>query len=577
MTFLAEAITTAPTTAPAAYWLVALLKTSSVAQAVIVLSVVAATGLALGSVKVARIGLGIAGVLFSGLIIGHFLARWNIKLDDQVLEFSREFGLILFVYTIGVQVGPGFLASLRREGLPLNIMAASIVLLGAGVAVALHFVFGVEIPVVMGMLSGATTNTPSLAAAQQALKDVPGVTEEMLKLPGLGYAVCYPFGIMGIILTMLLIKRFFNINPQTEADTLAKIHASGNPPVSTLNLEVRNPSLVGLPLSRVPTLTHSGVVVSRVMQNGQTEVARSDTVLQLGDVLHAVGTRERLEELKVVIGDESKVDLKLTPSDILSRRVLVTRSAALGKTISELNLQERFGVNVTRINRAGVDLSPVPTLRLQFADNLVVVGNHAGLNQAAAEVGDSAKKLNHPQIIPVFIGIALGVLIGSWPIEIPGMPAPVKLGLAGGPLIVAIILSRLGNVGPLVWFLPISANLILREIGIVLFLAAVGLKSGDRFLPTLVEGSGLWWMLGGIAITFIPLMIVGLIARAKYKVNFLSLCGLLAGSMTDPPALAFATAVTNSDAPSVAYATVYPLTMILRVLTAQAVVMFLMR
>lgn len=577
MTFLAEAITTAPTTAPAAYWLVALLKTSSVAQAVIVLSVVAATGLALGSVKVARIGLGIAGVLFSGLIIGHFLARWNIKLDDQVLEFSREFGLILFVYTIGVQVGPGFLASLRREGLPLNIMAASIVLLGAGVAVALHFVFGVEIPVVMGMLSGATTNTPSLAAAQQALKDVPGVTEEMLKLPGLGYAVCYPFGIMGIILTMLLIKRFFNINPQTEADTLAKIHASGNPPVSTLNLEVRNPSLVGLPLSRVPTLTNSGVVVSRVMQNGQTEVARSDTVLQLGDVLHAVGTRERLEELKVVIGDESKVDLKLTPSDILSRRVLVTRSAALGKTISELNLQERFGVNVTRINRAGVDLSPVPTLKLQFADNLVVVGNHAGLNQAAAEVGDSAKKLNHPQIIPVFIGIALGVLIGSWPIEIPGMPAPVKLGLAGGPLIVAIILSRLGNVGPLVWFLPLSANLILREIGIVLFLAAVGLKSGDRFLPTLVEGSGLWWMLGGIAITFIPLMIVGLIARAKYKVNFLSLCGLLAGSMTDPPALAFATAVTNSDAPSVAYATVYPLTMILRVLTAQAVVMFLMR
>jgi len=576
MNFIADAITTAPTT-QSAFWMVSLLKTSTVAQAVVVLSIAAATGLALGSLKIKKIGLGIAGVLFSGLIIGHFLGRWGVKLDDHILEFAREFGLILFVYSIGIQVGPGFLGSLRRDGLPLNLMAAGIVLLGTGVALVMIFVFGVDVPVAMGMLSGATTNTPSLAAAQQALQDVPGVTQDTLKLPGLGYAVCYPFGIMGIILSMLLIRRVFKISPQKEAEALAILRDDGQSPLTTLNMEVRNPSLEGMTLARVPMLSDSGVVISRVMHGGETEVARSDTVLHLGDVLHAVGTRDKLDQLRVIIGQESKVDLKLVSNHIVSRRVLVTQSAALGKSIAELNLPERFSVNVTRVNRAGVDLAAVPGLKLQFADNLVVVGDATGVNNAAAAVGDSVKRLNHPQIIPIFIGIALGVLLGSWPIAVPGMPAPIKLGLAGGPLIVAIILSRMGNIGPLVWYMPLSANLVLREIGIVLFLAAVGIRAGDRFIPTLTQGSGLYWMLGGMVITFVPLMIVGLVARAFYKLNYLTLCGLLAGSMTDPPALAFATSVTNSDSPSVAYATVYPLTMILRVLSAQAVVMFLMR
>ena len=576
MNFIANTITTQPATQAADFWMVKLLQSNSVAQAMVLMSLTIVAGLWLGNRKVARVGLGIAGVLFAGLVFGHFMGRWGIGIEDHVLEFAREFGLILFVYSIGVQVGPGFLASLRREGLPLNIMAASIVLIGAGLTIALHLVFNINIAVAAGIFSGSTTNTPSLAAAQQALKEAPGVTDAVLKMPGLGYAVCYPFGIVGIILSMLLIRRIFRISPQKEIETLNAMRSRDAQELTTLNLEVRNPSLVGLPLTQVPTLAHSGVVVSRVMHDGSTQVARADTMLQLGDVLHAVGTPERLAELKLIIGQEATIDLKTTPSNIVSRRVLVTQSSALGKTISQLNLRSRLAVNVTRVNRAGIDLPPAPSLRLQFADSLLVVGDSDGVASAANEVGDSIKVLNHPQIIPIFIGIGLGVLLGSWPISVPGMPAPVKLGLAGGPLIMAIILSRLARVGPVVWYLPQSANLVLREIGIVLFLSAVGLKAGDQFIPTLVHGDGVYWMLGGAFITLVPLLTVGLFARAFYNLNYMTLCGLLAGSMTDPPALAFATTLNNSDAPSISYASVYPLTMILRVLCAQAMVMYFM-
>jgi len=576
MNLIANTITTQPATQAADFWMVKLLQSNSVAQAMVLMSLTIVAGLWLGNRKVARVGLGIAGVLFAGLVFGHFMGRWGIGIEDHVLEFAREFGLILFVYSIGVQVGPGFIASLRREGLPLNIMAASIVLIGAGLTIALHLVFNINIAVAAGIFSGSTTNTPSLAAAQQALKEAPGVTDAVLKMPGLGYAVCYPFGIVGIILSMLLIRRIFRISPQKEIETLNAMHSRDAQELTTLNLEVRNPSLVGLPLTQVPTLAHSGVVVSRVMHDGSTQVARADTMLQLGDVLHAVGTPERLAELKLIIGQEATIDLKTTPSNIVSRRVLVTQSSALGKTISQLNLRSRLAVNVTRVNRAGIDLPPAPSLRLQFADSLLVVGDSDGVASAANEVGDSIKVLNHPQIIPIFIGIGLGVLLGSWPISVPGMPAPVKLGLAGGPLIMAIILSRLARVGPVVWYLPQSANLVLREIGIVLFLSAVGLKAGDQFIPTLVHGDGVYWMLGGAFITLVPLLTVGLFARAFYNLNYLTLCGLLAGSMTDPPALAFATTLNNSDAPSISYASVYPLTMILRVLCAQAMVMYFM-
>jgi putative transport protein len=546
-----------------------------VAHAVLVLSIVAAAGLGLGTIRVFGVGLGVGGVLFAGLAAGHF----GLHINAEIQEFAREFGLILFVYTIGIQVGPGFLASLRRNGLPLNLMAAGIVLLGVAVTLGVFFLFmdREEFPVAVGLFAGATTNTPSLAAAQQALKDVPSITEGATKLPALGYAIAYPFGIIGIILTMLLIRGLFRVNIAGEADALARAEAKGKEALETINLEVRNPNLADLQLRQVPTLAESGVVISRVMKDGKPVVARSDLVLQAGDVLHAVGPKEKLADLKVIVGAESKVDVKALPSHITSRRILVTKSESLGKSVHELELGSRFGVRVTRINRAEVELAPTPGVKLQFGDNLLVVGEEDGIRRVAAELGDSLKRLNHPHIIPIFVGIALGVIVGSWPITMPGMPAPVRLGLAGGPLLVAIILSRLGNIGSLVWYMPISANFMLREVGIVLFLACVGLRSGDRFVETLVDGHGLRWMLYGALITLIPLVTVGLFARLAMKLNFLPLTGLLAGSMTDPPALAFAGAITGSDAPSVAYATVYPLVMLLRVLCAQAMVLMFFR
>ena len=546
-----------------------------VAHAVLVMSVVAAVGLGLGSLKVRGVGLGVAGVLFAGLAAGHF----GLRINHEIQEFAREFGLILFVYTIGIQVGPGFIASLRRNGLPLNLMAAAVVLLGVAVTLGVAFLFMSkdEFPVAVGLFAGATTNTPSLAAAQQALKDVPSMTEQSVKLPGLGYAVAYPFGIIGIILTMVLVRVLFRVNLQHETEAMARADAAGRGKLETINLEVRNPNLDNLPLRQLPTLAETGVVISRVMKNGKPMVARPELSLQLGDVLHAVGPREKLDDLKLIVGAESKVDVKALPGAISSRRILVTKSESLGKSVHELDLGNRFGVRVTRINRAEVELAPTPGVKLQYGDNLVVVGEEDGIKRVADELGDSVKRLNHPHIIPVFVGIALGVILGSWPISIPGMPAPVRLGLAGGPLLVAIILSRLGHVGALVWYMPISANFMLREVGIVLFLACVGIRSGDRFVETLVNGHGVQWMLYGALITLVPLVVVGLFARVVMKLNFLPLSGLLAGSMTDPPALAFAGAITGSDAPGVAYATVYPLVMLLRVLCAQAMVLMFFR
>ncbi len=555
--------------------MVQLLATESVAQAVLVISLVAALGITLGSLKVSGLGLGTAGVLFSGLIAGHVLARTGISLNDQVMEFAREFGLILFVYTIGMQVGPGFFASLRKHGLPLNLMAASVVLMGMLVAVALHYLGHLDVPVIVGLFSGGSTNTPSLAAAEQALKNVPGLPPEALTVPAMAYAVAYPFGIIGIILAMVLMRTIFRIDPGAEAELLTRLRERERPALVTMNLEVRNPNLDGLPLARVPSLAGSDVVISRVLRQGGTPaLAGADTVIRSGDVLLAVGAASELEALRLIVGTESTLDVQNVPSAITTKRIIVTQSGVLGKTIDELGLRVRLGVNVTRINRAEIEMPP-RALPLQFGDNLVIVGEPAAITQAAAELGNSAHRLNHPQIIPVFVGIALGVLAGSWPLTIPGLPAPVELGLAGGPLIVAILLSRLGHIGPLVWHLPIGANVVLREVGIVLFLSCVGIRSGSGFVATVMHGQGLSWMLSGALITVVPLMTVAVVARLVWKLNYASLCGLLAGSMTDPPALAFATAVIGSDAPIVSYATVYPLVMLLRVLAAQVLVLTL--
>lgn len=552
-----------------------LFKPQSVALTVLILSVVAALGLALGSLKVRGISLGIGGVLFAGLAVGKFAG--GHQLNHEVTDFAKEFGLILFVYTIGVGVGPGFLASLRKHGLALNLMAATIVALSLMVTVAVTRAGGVPMKDAVGLLAGATTNTPSLGAANEALKSVNEARKakgepELKVQTGATYAIAYPFGIVGIILTMVGIRFFFRVNLKTEADALAA-QQKAIPALKTMNLEVTNPNLDGRPIRRIPAFDDGDIVISRVLHDNKLQVATPDTVISRGDVLLAVGPEEALDDLRVVVGNRASVDLKVVPSQITTRRILVTNKAVLGKNIDELHFPQRLGVNITRIRRGEIEIPPSPNVSLQYGDTLVAVGEEEAIKKAASQLGDSLKQLNHPQIIPVFVGIALGVILGSLPFKFPGMPAAVKLGLAGGPLIAAIILSSLGHFGPLVWYMPNSANFALRELGIVLFLACVGVNSGEAFFNALANGTGWYWMFCGALITALPLIVVALFARGVKKLNYMTLCGLLSGSMTDPPALAFAGQATGSDAPSIAYAAVYPLTMLLRVVTAQILVL----
>ncbi len=576
-------------------WLIDLFMKESVAQSVVVLGLVTALGLALGSLRIRSVSLGIAGVLFVGILFGHY----GIRPNHEILEFAREFGLILFVYTIGLQVGPGFFSSLKRDGLPLNILAFCIVTLGLVIAVLVHKMGGVPLPVAAGLFSGATTNTPSLAAAQQAVHDVvsygssmggttstlslataavqnltPERITEISKMPGLGYAVAYPFGVFGIILTMLFFRFIFRVDVKSETAEFVKRHSKATPKVSTTNLEVKNANLDGLKIGEIPMISAAGVVISRVLHGDRVEVAQGDTVLHTGDVLHCVGPADNLKALRVLIGAEAKVDVKAIPSSIASRRILITNKGVLGKSLSELQVLHDNDVTITRVSRAEVEFTPSESFELHFGDTVLAVGKLESIERVMAVMGNSTKRLNHPQLIPVFVGIVLGIIVGSIPVKFPGMPAPVKLGMAGGPLLVAIILSRIGRLGPLNYFMPISANFMLRELGISLFLACVGLKAGDSFVATL-QGDGLMWMGYGALITAVPLLIVGFVARIFMKMNFMNLCGLLAGSMTDPPALAFATSVAGNESPSVAYATVYPLTMILRVLYAQTLILLL--
>jgi putative transport protein len=549
-------------------WLHELFTGESIAGTIAILALVAVTGLVLGSLKVRGVGLGIAGVLFTGLAFGHF----KFDINHEMMEFAREFGLILFVYSIGVQVGPGIVDSLRREGLPMNLLAAAIVILGAVTALVLGRIFDVDMPVIVGLLAGATTNTPSLGAAQAALSDS-GVTGDVLAEPGLGYAVAYPFGIVGIILAMLLIRVLFRVKVPAESEALQQARAGQVDVLERANLIVENPSLEGMPLGEISLFEDSGVVISRVQHDGVQAVATPETVLHSGDIVLAVGTKKKLHALKLMIGKPANVDLSSAPSTLEARMLTVTNKNVVGRALRDLALPARYNVRVTRLRRAGVELPVIPSMRLQYGDSMLAVGDQEQLQRVAGIVGNSKRALDHPEMLPVFIGIVLGVIVGSIPFTVPGVPAPVKLGLAGGPLLMAIVLSRLGNVGRVVWYLPGSASLIIRELGIVLFLSCVGLKAGSHLMETLINGDGLLWMFMGALITVIPLVIVSIFARVFMKTNFLSICGLMAGSMTDPPALAFAGNFAGSEGPTVAYATVYPLTMILRVIIAQIIVL----
>jgi putative transport protein len=553
-------------------WLVALFTHESVARTVILLGVAGALGHLLGKIVLGGVGLGVAGVLFVGLALGHF----HLAPHAEVLDFVREFGLILFVYTLGLQIGPGFFASLRARGVVLNSFAAAIVLGGASIAALLIAGGYITLPAGSGLLSGATTNTPSLAAAGEAFRQV-GAPTDATAIQGLAYAVAYPFGIIGIILTMVLVRGIFRVDVAAEVAAAEARLKPQVPPPAGRSLEVRNANLVGRTLGTLPGLAGSGVIISRCSRDGVVQVARPEMTLALGDVLHAVGPAEGIDALRVVVGADAGVDLRALPGAVINRRLLVSQGRVLGKALGELTALAQHQVVITRVTRHGLEFTPNQGFRLQFGDLLMAVGEAPAIEAVAQVVGNSPKALEHPHPIPLFIGLALGVIVGSIPFMVPGLPAAVKLGLAGGPLVVAILLARLANTGPLVWHLPPTANLALREIGITLFLAAVGIKSGGKFVEILTGGDGLRWLLCGALVTAVPLVLVSVIARAVAKMNYAELCGLLAGSLTDPPALAFAQQTTKSDAPAVAYATVYPLVMILRVFTGQLVVFLLWR
>lgn len=552
-----------------------LARLNPIAHAMLVLACVVSLGLALGSVKLRGVGLGAAGVLFVGILFGHL----QFTLAPELLAFVRDFGLVLFVYTIGLQVGPGFVTSLRRQGLPLNLMAAVIVLLGAGVTLLMAWLLRIDLAAAVGIFTGATTNTPALGATQEALKSLPGLDPERLGLPALGYAVAYPFGILGIILTMLALRWFLRVDIAAEAEAFRHEQRSDLEPVERRNILITNANLNGLQLHQLPAKDKLDVVISRVKPAGEREVIPPGigTRLHVGDVVLAVGTRASLDEFCLIAGRPAGEDLLQAPGRVTFRRVVVTQKKMLGQSLRQLQLNQRFGVTLTRVTRGDVELSARADLRLQFGDMVLMVGEEADIIRAAGFFGDSVKELNHANLIPVFVGIILGVLLGMYPFHLGAMPTPVRLGLAGGPLLVAIILSRIGRIGPLVWYMPANANTLLRELGIALFLACAGLKAGEHFFHVLRAGDGFKWMICGATITLVPLLIVGLGARLLGRLNYLSLCGLLSGSMTDPPALAFANSVTGSDAPSVAYATVYPLTMLLRIVVAQLLVLFLCR
>jgi len=533
----------------------------SVGQAILVLSAVVALGVGLGSLRYRKLGLGSAGVLFAGIFFGQL----GFRIDPAILDFARDFGLLLFVYSIGLQVGPSFFSSLRGRGLGLNLLAGFIVTLGTLTALALRYLLNLSAPAAAGLLAGATTNTPSLAAAQTVLEATPLGQNDYL---GMGYAVAYPFGIAGIITVILLTRAVFR--SRSGVITGATLDA-GRP--TAMDFEVRNVNLAGRTLAEIPFLAHEGVVVSRVRRGKEVFVPTGTTALALHDRIRLVGQVQRLPEFEALIGPRAKPDAPQAPSPVTTKRLYVTKAAVVGRTLAELALETTHGAVATRVTRSGVEFTAREDTCLHVGDLLLVVGPQEALEAVARLVGNEPKALDHPPLLALFAGIFCGVALGAVPIFLPGLPAPVRLGLAGGPLIVALVASQLGRVGPLNWYLTPGANFVLREFGIAMFLACVGLKSGHGFLATVLSARGVLWAAGGILITVVPLLAGTLLGRKAFRLDDATLSGVLAGSMTDPPALAFASSLSESEEPLVAYAAVYPLTMVLRVFFAQVLVL----
>ncbi len=548
-------------------WFVDLFLKETVAHTILVYSLIIVIGVFLGKLKVSGISLGITFVLFAGLAAGHF----GLSANHLVIEFVKDFGLILFVFSIGLQVGPGFFSSFKKGGLSLNLLALIIVLFGAATTLALHFITGTSLPMLVGVMSGAVTNTPGLGAAQQALVQVSG--DNPVPEIGLGYAVAYPFGVLGIILTMFAIRKFLRINVQKEIEQFnLDLHPTETLPEKR-SILVTNPGIFNKTIFAISKMINREVVVSRILRNGELILAASETEVRENDIVLVVTQKGSIAEIVNLIGKESDMDISAKSGKLISRRIMVTNKDVFGKDLGSLKLRTRYNINITRVYRSGIELVATPNLILQMGDRLTVVGDEKSMEMVIEQLGNSIKRLNEPNIVPIFIGILLGVILGSIPFHIPGIANPIRLGLAGGPLIVAILLSKYGYKFSLVSYTTPSANLMLREIGIVLFLASVGLVAGEKFIPTLLSGDGLIWMGYGALITLLPLLIVGFFSRIYLGKNYLEICGLLSGSMTDPPALAFANSIAQSEAPAVAYATVYPLVMFLRIFVAQMLVL----
>ncbi|MCA9106638.1 MAG: putative transporter [Planctomycetales bacterium] len=550
---------------------------SAVSFAILMIAIVALLGLLLGAARVRGIGLGAAGVLFVGILAGHFVEQRGFALNHEMLHFAKEFGLLLFVFTMGIELGPGIVRLMRRNGLRLNALAATIVILGVAVVLASGWILGLPAISTAGLFCGATTNTPALAAAEQAASMVNAASSEgdtWVEDLTATYAVAYPGGVLGIIIAMLLVRRFFAIDIASEASELSAQESAETEPLERRSVLIDNPHVEGMEFGSLAGVEEAGVRVSRLLRAGdELVVAASErTALHVGDVIQVIGSRGGLDRFTPMIGSVSDADLMRRTGNVVMRRISVTRSEVLNRTLRELALDQLFNTTITRIERTGVEMVARGSSQLHFGDVVYVVGDGPGVEQTAKLLGNSGKSLQQTPFIPLFIGVTVGIALGSIPFSIPGMSSAVRLGLAGGPLLAGILLSLIGSIGRLVWYIPTPANQALRQLGMILFLACAGLAAGPQFFALALSIAGLKWIVAGLCVTLLPLLAVGCMARWWLRENYCTLCGVLAGSMTDPPALSFATSLTSSEACSKAYAAVYPLTMVLRIVAAQMLV-----
>ncbi|MFV0471672.1 MAG: putative transporter [Paludibacteraceae bacterium] len=533
----------------------------------LILCMTAFIGLMLGHLEFKKIKLGIAGVLFSGLLIAHL----GFPVDEHTLHFLRDFGLILFVYSIGVDMGPRFFSSFKKDGLTLNMLAASIVILGFVVAYIIMRVTNTSPAIIVGIMCGAVTNTPSLGAAQQLLTEQGGELAGQAASTGMAYAVAYPFGILGIIITMILIRLVFRINVNKEIDRYNTSMGGSETKLQSVDISVTNLNVIGKKVSELKQMVDKELALSRIFRDGDYIIATDDEIIKQGDLLLGASQQQHIDILEFKIGKVSITERKEITGMLTSANILLTNRKLAGKTIDQIGIYRRYPANVTRVYRSGIEILPTMTTTLELGDTVKVVGKKEIIDDVKSELGNSVKELAKPNIVSVFIGVFLGIILGSIPIFIPGIPAPAKLGLAGGPLLISILLGYKGRVGKLSFYMTPGANLLMKELGIILFLSCVGLLSGGKFVETILNG-GVNWLLYGALITIIPLLIVGLVGGIM-KINYLKVCGCISGAMTDPPALEFANGIAPVPIQSTAYATVYPLTMFLRILLTQVFIL----